>query len=111
MTEGSTPGALPFYKSPVYLAIMVSIITHLAAYFPKIADFFGVSIANIPVLATDALQFIGLAALFVAERFRANSKVQQLTLTQSSATKVSDAKIQAVPIPASTPPAGSSGLS
>jgi hypothetical protein len=77
---------IPWWKSPVYIGIAVSIVSAIFAHAPKVAAAFGlIDQASINAVVTDIFNGIGFLALIYAERKRANSTTQPLTLTQKSA--------------------------
>lgn len=104
MTEG-TDGqkSIPWYQSPVYIGIAVSLVSQALAHAPKLAAAFGlVDPTSISTVVTDLFSGISFLAALYAERKRANSKMQPLTLTKG--------KADVSPTPPTTPtspPAGS----
>jgi hypothetical protein len=74
--------ALPWYKSPVYVGIVTSLVSQALALAGR-ADLFAVEEINSFVAGT--FQFIALAALAVSEIKRRKSAVQPLTLTKAGA--------------------------
>jgi hypothetical protein len=76
------PAALPWYRSPVYVGIVTSIVSQLLAAAGK-ADLF--STEQINTVVTWGFQGIALGALAVAEYKRRKSKVQPLRLTKATA--------------------------
>jgi hypothetical protein len=106
MTEGNeSHGPMPWYRSPVYIGIAVSIVSQILAHAPKVAAAFGlIDPTAISTVVTDIFNGIGFLAVLYAERKRANSKLQPLTLTNKG-------KTNDPPPPADRPPAGSDNIS
>lgn len=76
--------AIPFYKSPVYIGAVVTILSTIASLSPKLAAILGNPDA-ISQSVTSIFSVIALGAgLFTAVK-RKNSTVQPLTLTQGGA--------------------------
>lgn len=73
------PDSLPWYKSPVYVTIVVSITTQLVAFF-GFSD--KLSPETIKEYVLVAFEITGIVVLFVAERARRKSKVQPITLRE-----------------------------
>lgn len=92
--------AIPWYRSPVYIGAIVTILSTLASLAPKTFSTLGLtSPDSISHTVDTVFQFIALgAAVFTAYK-RSNSTVQPLTLTQAAA----DAH-PAASVPPSKPP-------
>lgn len=84
--------SIPWYKSPVYVGIVTSIISQLLALAGR-ADMFPAEQINAYVAAV--FQVIALIALGVAEVKRRTSPVQPIAATKASA----EAKNAATPPP------------
>jgi hypothetical protein len=88
-----TPTAIPWYKSPVYITLLVTLLTSLSMLFPKAALLLGLgSPEAIQKTAELVLGWVGLGVTgltAVASAFglfkRKNSPLQPLTLTQKGA--------------------------
>jgi hypothetical protein len=82
----TTVGALPWYKSPVQVAQVATFLSAAIALFPKLGTMLGVTT---PTDVTNFVQTvfgaIALIAPIVGTVLRARSKIQPLTLSQSSA--------------------------
>jgi hypothetical protein len=74
--------ALPWYRSPVYVGIVTSILSQLLALAGR-ADLFPVEQLN--AFVAGAFQFIAIGALAISEWKRRKSKDQPLTLTKAGA--------------------------
>ncbi len=77
-----TPAALPWYRSPVYVGIVTSLLSQLVA-LAGYADAFPTAQINAVVEAV--FQILAVGALLVSEVKRRKSDVQPLTLTKASA--------------------------
>ena len=86
------PGAIPFWKSPVVLGVVVSLLTAAAAKFNLQAYITG---ANVNDLANWILQGASWVAGLVALHARVTSSVQPVTLTQGAADAKSTSPPQA----------------
>lgn len=90
-TDPNTVGAVPWYESPVQISQIVACISGVFTVFPQLAALLGMTdTTKITAAVTVAAAIAGLI-------FRARSKIQPLTLTQSRAdnhpaTAVADAK-------------------
>jgi hypothetical protein len=77
---------VPWYTSPVYKGIAVALICGIVSISPKVAASFGlIDKESINTFVTDLFQGIGMLSLVYAERKRAKSEIQPLTLSQKSA--------------------------
>ena len=79
------PSALPWYRSPVYVGIVTTIVSGLLSLIGK-ADLFPVEMVNTAIEAVFGL--IAAVALLVAERKRRKSSLQPITLTKAGADAV-----------------------
>ena len=106
MTEGSpTHGPIPWYQSPVYVGIAVSLASQALAHAPKLAAAFGlVDPTAISTVVTDIFSGISFLAALYAERKRANSTMQPLTLTKGKSDANSNDATNATPPTDSIPP-------
>lgn len=80
--------ALPWYKSPVYISLVTSIVSQLLAFAGR-ANLFPAE--DINAFVTNVFQAIAIAAVLLGEWKRRNSEVQPIALTQKSA-EAKDAK-------------------
>jgi hypothetical protein len=76
--------ALPFYRSPVFISVIVSIITQ-ATVVLGVAD--AVTTEDIAKFVDLTLQIVALAAAGYAAWKRKRSNIQPLTLTKGGAEK------------------------
>jgi hypothetical protein len=76
------PAALPWYRSPVYVGIVTSIVSQLLALTGR-AEFFPTE--QISAAVDGVFQVIALVALAIAEYKRRKSKVQPIALTKTAA--------------------------
>lgn len=82
----NTNAALPWYRSPVYISQIVTIVSTLTALFPKAASLLGLSTPESVQTTIEALfTIIALGSGVVGEVKRRNSVVQPITLTQAAA--------------------------
>ena len=82
-----TAGAIPFYRSPVYLCAMGTVLGALTTLYPKVAAAIGITT---PAGATAFIELVGagmtLAGGAVIWIIRQISTLQPITLTQKGAT-------------------------
>jgi hypothetical protein len=83
------PTTMPWYRSPVYVGIVTSILSQLLALVGR-ADLFPTEQLN--AFVAGVFQIVAIAALAVSEWKRRNSKLQPLTLTKAEPPAVSDSK-------------------
>lgn len=91
------PAALPWYRSPVFVSALVSVVTQLVVVF-GLAD--TITAADIAKYVDLALQIVALAAAGYAMWKRKTSVVQPLTMTQKRA---DDHPVTAVVVPVAAP--------
>lgn len=77
--------ALPFYRSPVFISLLVSIISQIAAV-AGVAD--AVTTEDIAKGVDLTLQLVALGAAGYAAWKRKRSNIQPLTLTKGGAEKI-----------------------
>jgi len=78
--------ALPFYKSPVYIGAIVTILSTLASLAPKTFTALGLTSPDAISHTVDTVfQLIALGAGAFTAYKRSSSTIQPLTLTQASA--------------------------
>lgn len=83
-----TVGAAPWYKSPVFIAALVTFLTGLGAAVPKVGKFLGViNATQLADLISNGLAVISIAAGGVTMKLRVQSKIQPLTLTRAAASE------------------------
>lgn len=81
-----TVGAIPWYKSPVQISLVVTILSAVVAAFPKLGQALGLTApGTIETAVQNVFAVIAFVAPLVGSRLRANSTVQPLTLTEASA--------------------------
>lgn len=88
MADGDpqTLGAAPWYKSPVQIAQVTSLLSALVAMCPRVGVVLGLNSPNdVSNAVTTVFAFIAIAAPLVGTVLRARSTIQPLTLTQASA--------------------------
>ena len=78
--------AIPWYKSPVYIGAVVTILSTLGSLSPKLAGLLGISTAaDTATLVNNAFGIIALVAGVFTAIKRQTSIIQPLTLTAASA--------------------------
>jgi hypothetical protein len=101
-----TMNAIPWYKSPVYIGAVITILSTLLSLLPKVAAALGLTDPDaISTTVNSGFQVIALiAGVFTAVK-RQTSTIQPLTLTKQAASDKT-AEIQASPmsVPTSQPP-------
>lgn len=86
MTAPQTVGALPWYKSPVQISLVVTILSAVIAAFPKVGQALGLTAPGaIETVVQNVFAVIAVVAPIVGSFKRANSTVQPLTLTAAGA--------------------------
>lgn len=87
--QQTQPAALPFWKSPMFLSVLIALLTKLIVLVPNIAQAIGLSASTISNYASGIALAIGSVADFVALQRRKNFKIQPLTGSQKSADVIS----------------------
>lgn len=78
--------AIPWYKSPVYIGAVVTVVSSIAGLFPKASQALGLTDPNTISNTVGAVfQVIALVSGVFTAQQRAASVIQPITLTQSSA--------------------------
>lgn len=81
-----TVGAIPWYKSPVQISLVVTIISALIAAFPKIGQAIGLNTpGEVETAVQNVFAVVALVAPIIGSITRAKSTIQPLTLTAASA--------------------------
>jgi uncharacterized membrane protein len=81
-----TVGAIPWFKSPVQIAQVTSLLSAAIALFPKLGTWLGIKTPDdVTTLVQTTFGFIALVAPIVGTIMRARSTIQPLTLTQTAA--------------------------
>lgn len=76
---------IPWYKSPVQISLITTIVSGLISLFPKLGAALGITSSDAGNIVTQVFGAIAVLAPIVGTIFRAKSPVQPLTLTASSA--------------------------
>lgn len=77
--------AIAWYKSPVFVSVLVSLGSKLIVIFPALSKALGITSADMPELASLLTLAIGGVADLVAAHQRATSSLQPLTATAAGA--------------------------
>jgi len=83
------PAAIPFWKSPMFLAVLTALLTKLIVLVPNVSQAIGLSTSTISNYASGAALAIGSVADFIALQRRKNFKIQPLTGSQKTADVIS----------------------
>jgi len=88
MADDTTPAALPFWKSPLFLMILTAFLTKVIAAFPGLVSWVGLDPENLNLYVTGISLGVGGLADIIAMKLRASSKLQPLTVTQAKADEI-----------------------
>lgn len=87
--QASQPAAIPFWKSPMFLAVLTAMLTKLIVLVPNVSQAIGLSASTLSNYVSMTALGIGTVADFIALQRRKNFKIQPLTGSQAKADVIS----------------------
>ncbi len=87
--QSTQPAAIPFWQSPMFISVLVALLSKLIILVPNIAQMIGLSAATLSNFVSAIVLICGAVADVVALIKRKNFKIQPLTSTQAKADVIS----------------------